>query len=115
MGGHGRRRRHATNPIRLNDLWRKPDWAAACRGITRFLCEASVVFDGLKFALRQLRRSPGFALAAILTLGLGIGANTAIFSLVHAILLKELPFPDVVRVVTLKEGLCGVGICPGES
>jgi putative ABC transport system permease protein len=74
-----------------------------------------VVFDGLKFALRQLRRSPGFALASVLTLGLGIGANTAIFSLVHAILLKELPFPDAARVVTLKEGLCGLGICAGQS
>ncbi len=74
-----------------------------------------MIFDGLKFALRQLRRSPGFALTAVLTLGLGIGANTAIFSLVHAILLKELPFPDAARVVTLKEGLCGVGICAGES
>ncbi len=46
---------------------------------------------------------------------MGIGANTAIFSLVHAILLKELPFPDAARVVTLKEGLCGVGICAGQS
>jgi hypothetical protein len=45
----------------------------------------------LKFALRQFQKSPGFALTVILTIALGIGANTAIFTLVHAILLKSLP------------------------
>ena len=45
----------------------------------------------LKFALRQLRKSPGFAATVILTISLGIGANTAIFTLVHAILMKSLP------------------------
>ena len=45
----------------------------------------------LKFALRQFQKSPGFAATIILTISLGIGANTAIFTLVHAILLKSLP------------------------
>src|SRR5947209_19705972 len=47
--------------------------------------------SNFKFALRQFRKSPGFAATIILTIGLGIGANTAIFTLVHAVLLKSLP------------------------
>ncbi len=53
----------------------------------------------LRLTLRKLRRSPGFALIVLLTLGLGIGANTAIFTLVDGILLRPLPFPDSDRLV----------------
>ena len=55
------------------------------------------------YALRSLRRAPGFTLTAILTLGLGIGATTAIFTLVFDVLLKPLPYPHSDRLVTLEE------------
>jgi predicted permease len=58
----------------------------------------SVVAD-LRYAARQLRRNPGFATVAIVTLALGIGATTAIYSLVQAILLRSLPYGDAARLV----------------
>jgi putative ABC transport system permease protein len=57
----------------------------------------------LKFAIRQLLRNRGFTAVAVLTLALGIGANTAIFSLVNGILLRPLPYPEPDRLVTLWE------------
>src|SRR3984957_20731726 len=59
------------------------------------------LWSDVKFGVRMLLRSPGFAIVAILTLALGIGANTALFSLVNGILLAPLRFPQADRLVAL--------------
>jgi putative ABC transport system permease protein len=64
----------------------------------------------LRFAARSLRKAPGFTLATIATLGLAIGANTAVFSIVDTVVLRPLPFPEADRLVMFFEGIEGANL-----
>src|SRR5262245_59724388 len=57
------------------------------------------MFQDLRYGVRMMLKNPGFTLIAVITLSLGIGANTAVFSVVHAVLLKSLPYRDAERIV----------------
>jgi predicted permease len=97
---HGRTRNEATR-IALREFGNVTRIEERSREVWQWPTLESIWSD-IRFALRQLRKSPGFAATAVLTLALGIGATAAIFSVIDAVILRPLPYNDVNRIVSIQ-------------
>jgi putative ABC transport system permease protein len=106
------RRRRARGPVAragvdLLYLWRILAAAVQCAVLPSPVPRRLMIRQDLTFAVRMLWKAPGFTLAAVLATALGIGANTAIFTVVKQVLLQPLPYPEASRIVAVDEYVRG--------
>ena len=99
-----RQRRQAATPIAIVQLWL---FTVGETFANAALVHLDVLRQDLAYTVRALRRTPGFAVTAILLVALGIGATTAVFSVTDFVLIRPLPFPEPRRLVTLLESTPG--------
>src|SRR6476646_7344090 len=81
----------------------KPRRAMSATSTFEYIPRMDTLRADVRYALASIRRNTGFAVAGLLTLALGIGATTAVFSVVYGVLMRPLPYPDADRLVQLSE------------